>query len=294
MSEPPEIRLLRAFVTLADELHFGRAAARLHVVQAALSQQIKALEESVGAPLFERTTRRVELTEVGRIFRVDALDTLTRADRAFARAQRAARGELGTLRLGFVSAAALTALPRTLLALESTSPGLDVELLEAGTKAQLDGLRSGQLDAGFILGPLEADDLQSMVATEHALQVVLPPGHRLQGRRRVRLADLADEAVVWMKAESEPTLRRAYLEMCRRAGFEPRVAYEVDHLVSMFGLVAAGMGISFVPQNAESLAPAGVDLVALSPRVPSRVLLVWDPEVHSPVVQALLAVAREE
>lgn len=283
-----DLRLLRSFVALADELHFGRAAARVHVVQAALSQHIRALEDLVGARLFDRTTRRVQLTEVGRVFLPEAREVLAAAERATSRAKQAARGDVGDLRIGFMSAAALASLPRALEAFKARYENVKLHLVELGTQDQLEALREGQLDVGFVLAPAEVGALATSVFGEEPLQAVLSMRHRLARRKRLSLRDLAGEPVISMVGSSEPQLRKHYISLCEAQGFHPNIAYEVDHIASMLGLVAAGLGISYAPWAARRLRPEGVRFVSLSPRIPTAIQLVWAPENTSPVLERFL------
>jgi DNA-binding transcriptional LysR family regulator len=290
-----DLRLLRSFVALADELHFGRAAQRVHVVQAALSQHIQDLESEVGARLFDRTTRRVSLTDVGRVLLPEAHGVLAAVDRAAACAKSAARGQSGILRVGFVSAAALSVLPRLLLAFKATSVNVDLELAELGTRAQLDALCARQLDVALVLAPAEvASSQSSLVLNEEPLQAVLPSRHPLAGRRRISLRDLSEDPTIWMVARSEPQLRQHYIRLCQSQGFIPNIKYEVDHVLSMLGLVAAGMGISFAPRSVRLLAPEGVRFVTLTPQIPSSIQLVWERNPLPPVLTNFLSAAKAE
>lgn len=285
-----DLRLLRSFVALADELHFGRAAARVHVVQAAMSQQIRALEEEIGARLFDRTTRSVQLTEVGRVFLPEAQGVLAAAERASSLAKRAARGALGDLRVGFASAAGFSPLPQALDAFKKACPDVRVRLVQQGTQRQLEALHSGELDVGLALAPADVGVFASRVLSEESLMVVLSTRHRLAHRKRLRLRDLASEPIIWMVNRSEPQLRRHYVELCEARGFHPNIAFEVDQIATMLGLVAADLGVSHAPRSAKRLRPQGVRFIPLRPRIPSAVQLVWDPANPSPVLERFLAV----
>lgn len=283
-----DLRLLRSFVALADELHFSRAAKRVHVVQAALSQQIRTLEDEIGARLFDRTTRRVQLTEVGRVFLPEAQAVLAAADRASSRATRAARGALGDLRVGFVSAAGFSPLPQALEVFKKECPDVRVRLVQQGTQRQLEALRAGELDVGLVLAPAEVGPFASRILSAEPLMVVLSTRHRLAKRKRLALRDLASESIIWMVDRSEPQLRRHYIGLCEAQGFHPNIAYEVDHIASMLGLVAADLGVSHAPRSTKRLHAEGVRFVALSPRIPAAIQLVWDPANTSPVLERFL------
>src|SRR5262245_41686207 len=191
-----ELRQARAFVTTAEEGHVGRAATRLHVTQPTLSRQIAALERSLGVPLFDRTRRQLALTPAGEVFLAGARDLVRRADELAAAAQRAHRGELGVLRVGFVQSATFAALPRLLNAFRAAGPAVRVEVLAMTTLRQLDALADDRIDAGLLRPPINVPDLRQRTLSHDELYAALPGGHPLARKRRVSLSDLAGEDFV--------------------------------------------------------------------------------------------------
>jgi DNA-binding transcriptional LysR family regulator len=290
-----ELRHLRSFVAVAEELHFGRAAERLHLSRPPLTQQIKALEQELGTRLLDRTSRSVELTDVGRTFLEHARRILQDTDRAVDAAQRTARGELGWLTLGFVDSAAYALLPRLLRAFRARHPDVRLDLRELATEPQL-ALIGGGLDLGVVRDP-RPDDVEDLVATdlEHErLVAVLPDDHRLVDRVRLRLADLATDRFVMVARAGTPSVHDRFIELCLRAGFSPHTAEEAHQYPTMVSLVAAGYGVAVVPACVTLLPVAGVAYVPLSdPDATSLLALVAPRGPASPAADAFLRTATE-
>ena len=285
-----DLRRLRYFVTLAEELHFGRAARRLHIVQPALSQQIRTLEEEIGAALVERTTRRLALTTAGEVLLERGRRVLADTDRAVVATQEAARGMTGRIAVSFVGAAAIQVVPRALAAFRSARPDVHISVHELGSAEQLRAIEDGRVDVGFVLLPADVGKLALEVASEERLVVVLPRRHRLASRARLPLAALSGEDIVWMARRSEPRIFELYVSLCLEAGFSPRIAYEVDHLQSMLGLVSAGLGVSHGPASIADAIPAGVVCRPLvRPAVRANIGMVHSPANRSKTLAAFLA-----
>jgi DNA-binding transcriptional LysR family regulator len=254
-----ELRHLRYFLAVADELHFGRAAERLAIAQPPLSQQIQALEAELGVPLFTR--HPVRLTPAGEAFQQEAAATLQRAERATEAARAAARGELGTIRVGFVSSAAYGALPVAVRRFRDHHPRVTLALTELTTAFQLQGLHAGDLDVGlFRVDPasLRDPDLVAETIAREPYVLALPTDHPLAARRRVPLAELADEPFVTFPYRSNPSLHGQLERYCLRAGFTPRVVQEATLMQTIVALVAAGLGVSLVPASLQRLQLAGL------------------------------------
>src|SRR4029453_2884439 len=199
-----ELRHLRYFVAVAQELHFGRAAARLQVAQPALSRQIRDLEEEMALRLFERNRRRVALTAAGAAFLDEARSLLGHVERAVHTARRAARGEHGTLRIGYVPAVVYTGLPEIVRAFRKRLPGVAVQFKEMSPPLQLEALLGERVDVGFVRGPVHEPALAAMTVLEEPLVAVLPSGHRLGGHKRLGLAMLAGEPFVLQARSLRP------------------------------------------------------------------------------------------
>lgn len=289
-----ELRHLEAFVAVADELHFSRAADRLHMAQSPLSQRIRGLEAELGVRLFERTNRRVRLTQAGERILVEARATLRAADATRRVAERARDGETGVLRLGFVASAAFLRLPELLRVLRATVPDAEVELRRLNSSDQLDALAADRIDAGIArlppAGDLRADVASAMLDAEPFLAVV-PEGHPLAGRRRIALAGLAEDPWILSGTAARSELVRGIRRMCARAGFDPRVAHEAPDLPSVMGPVAGGLGVSLVPLGIAQLRVPGATAIPLraEDQSPLPTTLVWHPGRAGPIVRRLVA-----
>ncbi|HVY60365.1 MAG TPA: LysR substrate-binding domain-containing protein [Planctomycetota bacterium] len=246
---PVELRQLRYFVVLGEELHFRRSAERLHLAQPALSQAIKRLERALGTPLLERTTRNVVLTPAGEAFLPEARLAVFHADRAVAAAQRSSQASGATVRLGFVSALATAFAPLVARRFYERQPDGRLRLAELTKKAQLEALGTGELDVGLVYGDdaSASNGFVSEVLRDEPLHVALPVGHRLAGRSSVRLEELAHEPWIAIAPESDADGRELLRSLAKRAGFEPLVIQEATNLHSCLGLVGAGLGIGLAP-----------------------------------------------
>jgi DNA-binding transcriptional LysR family regulator len=267
-----ELRHLRYFIAVAEELHFGRAAARLHIVQPALSQQIQRLEATLELKLLERDRRRVALTDAGRAFLAEAYLTLEHADRAVQVAARAQRGELGRLRVGIAASAAQTSALDSVSAFSRDAPDVQLEVRELPMRALLGALRGDGVDIGFMAMlelPADTDGMTLHELSRDPLVAAIPDGHRLARRATVRLAELADEPFAAYPREAGAAWHDAVVALCRRAGFTPRRGPEVREVNTQLALVAAGLGVALVPVTAAILRARGVAFVPLSdPDVP--------------------------
>jgi DNA-binding transcriptional LysR family regulator len=289
-----ELRHLRYFLAVADELHFGRAAARLHIAQPPLSQQIRQLEAELGFPLFLRTQRRVRLTEAGAAFRDEARTLLERLEQAKAAAGRVARGEAGALAVGFVASATYGLLPRLYRRFRERHPGVALTLDEMSTAEQVEALRAGRIQLGLARPPVGDDALQAELLADEALVAALPARHPLAARATLPLRALAHEPFVLFPRQPRPGWIDVVQEACRTAGFRPAVAQEVLDLSTAVTLVAAGIGVSLVPASAQALRLDGVTYRALAAPTPrSPLVAVQRPDERRPVVERFLEVARE-
>lgn len=298
MIEGMELRQLRSFVVVADEMNVGRAAMRLHLTQPSLSRQIAALERDLGVELFARVKRRFVLTAAGETFLAEAQDLLRRSDEAVRAAQRTQRGELGTLRLRFVQSATFEALPRLLSAFRQAYPEVVLDLEAWTTLRQTEALRDGRIDVGLLrlstpVGETAvvqlAPGLASRVVAEDSLVVVLPARHRLARRKRLRLADLADEPFVLYSRPTGPAVHDTIVGFCRAAGFTPRIEQEAADVQTIVSLVAAGLGVSLLISPTPPSNPDAVVYRELSDDLPPWQLSVaWSPDNRSPVLSRFL------
>ncbi|SNT27940.1 transcriptional regulator, LysR family [Noviherbaspirillum humi] len=246
-----ELRHLRYFVAVAEELSFTRAAERLHIGQPPLSQQIQALEEEIGAILFDRSKRSIRLTEAGRTFLQDAQKILALSASAADAARRVERGEMGELKIGFIKSAAFTPIfPKIINAYRRKFPKVNLVLREIPTLLQVEALHDYALDIGFIR-PLELDvppNLALMKLQNHQLAVFLPEKHRLATAARIDIGDLRNEEFIMIPRDEGTTLNPYIFRLCTEAGFEPKVVMEAREAATIIGLVAAGCGISILPE----------------------------------------------
>ena len=247
-----ELRHIRYFVALAEELHFGRAAARLGISQPPLSQQIKILEDKLSVRLFNRTNRHVELTQSGRFFLTEARAILERTDRAVAIAGRAERGEVGELRIAmFPSAPLLARIGDAILTFRRNYPDVQLILNEVESHQQTQGLQDGREQIAIIRSPVVPVLPPAFRATElfrEPFLVIMRIDHPLAKRRRIPIGELAPEPFVFYGDRMGKTLPHQVLHRCRAAGFEPRIGQLANGNATITGLVAAGLGIAVVPE----------------------------------------------
>ena len=244
-----ELRHLRYFVAVAEELHFGRAAERLHIAQPPLSQQIKALENELGVQLLARTKRKVELTPAGRLFLDEARLTLSQAARAQRIAVEADKGVRGRLRIGFVTSASYSILPVLVRRFRRDFPFIDLDLVEMIPSRQIEALEQGRIDVGILRPPVEGAGLVLETILEEPLVAALPSDHRLAVQKTVSLKMLAEEAFVFFPRHHGPGIYDVVMHACHAAGFSPRISYAPNEMQTILAYVAAGLGVSIVPQS---------------------------------------------
>ena len=290
-----ELRHLRYFVTAARLQHFGRAAARLSIVQPALSKQIRELEEELGTGLFERLPRGVRLTAAGQSFLRDAEALLRDAELAGRRARDAGAGRTGQLRVGFVDTAIYhPVLPRIIQEFRHEFPAVQLELVQQPSIVQGELLRSGSLNVGFVFHP--PSDLATL-ATHPVLSepivLAVPRSHRLARARQVKLAELKDEAFVWIPRAVSPNFHDGIFAVCARHGFTPRVVQEGQTDLTILSLVAAGVGLSFCVASARARKPRDVALVKVTDlRMTVRLAAIWRTDDPNPALAHFIAVVR--
>ncbi|MDX2970217.1 LysR family transcriptional regulator [Kribbella solani] len=284
---------LSAFVAVAEELHFGRAAERLNMTQPPLSRQVQKLERAVGARLLDRDNRKVELTEAGRAFLTEARRLLALVETAGDLARRVDQGAAGTLRLGFTATSAIRTLGPLLQRLAVELPDVDVILHERVTPAQIDGLLRGELDLGLGRPPFDTAALDSRVVYQEPLCAVVPGNHRLGALHRpLRAADFADEPVI----SYSPTQARYFHELTVRflADAHPRIEQRVQQILTVILLVAAGRGVALVPASARGFGVDGVTYCELDGNgEPVELHAIWRRDMTSPVLQRVLTMLPE-
>lgn len=287
-----ELKHLRYFVILAEELHFGRAAERLRISQPPLSQMVRRLEQELGVALFSRTSRSVELTEPGRLFLAEARRTLSQAAHAVRVAQQAQGGEVGHLEIGFVPACGVFPLAARKFA--ERFPGVKMTLRHMSTAEQVASLLWGTLDVGFVHLPVDREGLAVEEVQRDPLMVALPVRHALASRSSISWRSLADQPFVGFARAAAPEAYDALLLFLRQAGFRPHAVYETDSLLARLRIVGAGFGLSLVPAYALGFSRPGVVLRPLAPPRPQvGIGVVHAPSRVTPALQGFLAVVRE-
>jgi DNA-binding transcriptional LysR family regulator len=289
-----ELRLLRQFVAVAEELHFGRAAERLSMTQPPLTLAVQSLERQLGVRLFERSRRSVALTAAGRALLDEARRLLAAAAALPQAVQRTARGESGLLRLAFVSSIAYGALPQWLRAYREAYPAVQLQLREATLDVQLTAFDAGEIDAGFVLHAPGAGPtgLAAQSVLIEPLWLALPEGHAAAARKTVRTSDLRDTPLVIFPRAVTPSLYDAILAAQRERGWTPAVAQEAIQMQTIVNLVSAGIGAAWVPEAVTRLQRPGVVYRRLAgPPVLAETSLVWR-EPASPVVQRFVEQVR--
>jgi DNA-binding transcriptional LysR family regulator len=287
-----EPRLLKAFVAVAEELHFGRAAKRLHISQPPLSVQIQKLEAELGAALFTRSKRHVALTEAGQVLLGRARYLLAEAERASAEVARVARGEAGVLALGYTATASHRMLPELVPKFRKLHPNVRLELLEMRSAEQPEAIAEGRIELGIVCAPIAAPGLVESPLVRERLGVVLPELHPLATRRSVKARDLDGQAYVGVRPDIEPAWAEAALRALKLAGAVPRLVQETDTKVSLIGLVAAGLGLSVVSESMAELERKGVVFRPLSGLSLELTLSVLTPPNPSPRAAAFLTLSR--
>lgn len=245
-----ELRHLRYFIAVAEELHFGHAAARLNISQPPLSQQIQILEQQIGARLFARTNRSVSLTEAGRQFLADSRQILSQVDDAAARAARLHHGETGELRIGFTSSAPfIKAVSDTLSTFRRRYPDVHIQTRETNTREQIVPLNEGALDLGLMRNTQLPDTLVWERVLREPLLAMVPRDHPLASKPRVSLRELAREPFVFFDPHVGTGLYDDILGLMRRYDLTPAITQEVGEAMTIIGLVAAGLGVSILPAS---------------------------------------------
>ncbi|MEG4572878.1 LysR family transcriptional regulator [Microcoleus sp. N3A4] len=287
-----ELRHLRYFIAVAEELNFTRAADRLHIAQPPLSQQIQHLEAELGFQLFRRTKRTVVLTEAGQVFFEESQKIMQQVDRAIQLGRQTSRGELGQLTIGFVSSASHNVVPAILQAFRTLHPAVKLELREMTTNEQLQRLREGQIDIGFIRPPVE-EGINSEIVFREVLIAALPQTHPMADRANVQLRQLSTEPFILFPRSLAPGLYDRIVSFCQQAGFSPIAAQEAIQMQTIVSLVAAEMGVAIVPESMQNFQRLGVvykPIQEISPIV--SIALIWGQN-PTPAVLRFLQTARD-
>ena len=283
-----ELRHLRYFVAVGEDQHYGRAAQRLRRAQPALSRQIQDLEEELGFTLFERLPRGVKLSAAGVHFLQDARRILKEVDEAAARAARVARGQSGTLRVGFTEDASWRGVvPESIRRFRERHPDADLQLEPLASREQFEVIRSGHFDAGFVYNLEKADsELVGLPVAMHHFELAVPTGHPLTKLKGLRLRDLTDAPFVWFPRSKNPALYDRMMHACFRGGLKsPRIVQEGFDESTALGLVATGLGVAWVLETARWRRPKGVVVMpVVDYKFPMLLALAWRKDNKSPLL----------
>ena len=271
-----ELRHLRYFMAVAEELHFGKAATKLHIAQPPLSQQIQQLETELGFKLFYRTKRRVSLTEAGQAFLTETQQIFQQLEEAIAKSKKISRGEKGTLSIAFVSSAAYNIIPPILRKFRTLVPEVKLQLKELTTKEQLQWLAEERLDLGFVRPPVDKPEFNSQIILWETLIVALPENHFLADRDKISGQSLAEESFILFPRNLAPELYDRVITLCQQANFSPQVIQEAIQMQTIVSLVSAEIGIAIVPESLQNLQRTGVIYKPLLEATPQpAIAIVW-------------------
>ncbi|NJN21529.1 MAG: LysR family transcriptional regulator [Leptolyngbya sp. RL_3_1] len=289
MTTDLELRQLRYFVVVAEELNFTRAAERLQIAQPPLSRQIQGLEKALGVDLLERTNRRVALTAAGQVFLSECRQILAHLDRTVRNTQRAAQGETGQLVVGFEGSVHNDVVLKTIRKFRHQCPDVELIVQEMPSGRQLEGLHKGRLDLGFVEPIMATADVVVEPLIAEPLIVALAETHPLADHKQLTLTQLAQESWITGRSDEGCGLLVRILAACRQAGFTPKVQQETNDPQMMLGLVAASLGVTLLPTSARSFFQTGVTYRPLQPPVPEvELAIAWHSGNQSPVLRAFL------
>jgi len=281
---------LRSFVVLAERLHFGAAAQVLNLSQPALSNQIRLLEEDLGAPLFDRGRHGAQLTDVGNVFLTEARALLQHADRVVETGRRAARGETGHFVVGF-GFSTIVLVPRLVSKFRKRRPEVRVDLHEMSSLDQIDALRAGRMHVGFIRMPI-AKEFRQLPVLEDRLMLIVPKGERPRG---VSLADYANASFIMPRRSLSVNLHDHIFRMCSQYGFHPRVVQEANEDRTIPALVAAGLGVALIPESQLRPRIEGITVHTLDDEMARwRVGAAWRRSEGSPLTREFLEILKSE
>lgn len=292
-----ELRHLRYFVAVAEQKGFREASRFLHVSQPAISKTLTQLEQELGTKLFARSGRTVRLTPQGEVFYQETLRTLKQSDHANEAAQRAARGEIGSLTLGFCSVATAGFLPSIVRQYKELLPGGRLLFREMNPPQQEAAFSQGEIDIGITRPPFAKKltrELNVKTILREPLLVAVPESHPFTGKK-IKIESLSEEPFILFHREGAPTVFDAILGMCQKHGFAPKVEYESDMMQTTFTLVAGGQGVAIVPMCTLNLRPEGVRFLRLQPdEYRADLVLAWPKSSQSAVLHPFVSLIEQE
>ena len=286
-----ETQELASFAVLAEQLHFGRAATRLHISQPALSKRIRSLEDKVGGPLLVRNRRGVALTSAGTMFYKEARRIIRDVEVAFEAVRGATSGELGKLRLGVGMSTVHSLVPRALLKFRESSPGVDIEIADMSTPSQIEALIAGRLDVGFVRLPVKHPLLTvQKVLTE---RLTIATSDKFTGP--VTMQGIQEQPFILIDRGVSATYHDHCISLCDRSGFTPRIVYEPNDMFTILNLVSAGIGVSLVPRAARAMHVSGVKFAPVhSSYAEWDIGMAWNKKLESEIIRKFAEACRPE
>lgn len=289
-----DLRHLRYFIAVAEELSFTRAADRLHIAQPPLSQQIRQLEEELGVVLLHRTKRSVELSGAGQVFLEHARQIMRATEVAAAQTRRAERGEIGRLSVGFFEHTSYTLLPPIFRSYRERFPNVDVSVRWFPVIGQADALRRGEIDIAFMRPVGDFEDITTEELVTEPFVIAVPASHPFATKESLALSDCSAERFIMYTPHLAPDFHNMILRMCAAAGFTPQVALEVGQVYTCLGLVSAGIGLAFVPSSVQRIHLDHVVYKRLrSKSLPVEVMLGWRSRNTSPLIRTFAETAKD-
>jgi DNA-binding transcriptional LysR family regulator len=290
-----DLKKMRSFVVLAEELHFGRAASRLSIVQPALTQHIRQLEADLGVGLLDRSSRRVTLTAAGEVFLVEARKALSQVNHAAQSARDTAKGLAGNLNIGFVDNAVWSVLPNTLREFRARFPAVELNLRQLARAAQLTALLQGELDIAILPGPVSRSGVVTQLLSRAPIDIALPAQHRLCELKEIPVAKLANESFIsFPSAVDARRIDELILAICAEAGFTPVLGQAVQQMHTALALVSTGAGIAFVPRWMRRAWQENVEYRALSPLTHYELQIVTLAARTRPAIERFREIAAHE
>lgn len=285
-----ELSQLRCFIATAEELHFGRAAARLNMTQPPLSRQIQLLEHILGVSLLERTSRLVRLTPAGRVFLIEARRIVKLTESATLAARRVAKGDAGRISIGFTAVSGYRFIPQILTAARARLPNIECELHEMVTADQVEALLTGLIDIGFVRPPLERQEFDTRPVLAEPLLAALPSGDPLLDKARLELADLDQRPLIMYSREGSGYFHNMLIGLFDAAGVKPDYIQHVTQIHSMLGMVQAGLGAALVPAAGGELHFEDVQFrpITTVPERPVKLHMAWRSDNANPALQPVL------